>query len=145
MYREELTEAGIVKQSKDGIAEIIIPTSAHCEDCTAKVYCKPVSDNDRTIIVKDSVGLTTGEHVLVSISGSKVLRISFFLYGIPLFILVLGLICGFILFDTRKEFFSTIFSFLLLAIYYLIVKSRVGKINSPFELKIINQPNHKNL
>lgn len=145
MYKEELTESGIVKESKDGIAEIIIPTSAHCEECTAKIYCKPNSNSDRTITVRDSIGLKPGDFVLVSVFGSNILQTSFFIYGLPLLILISGLLLGFKLFDYQKEFFSTIFSFSLVAIYYFALKQRLKKISTPLESRIIIQRYAKNL
>jgi sigma-E factor negative regulatory protein RseC len=145
MYKEELTETGIVKESKDGIAEIIIPNSAHCEECSAKVYCKPNSNYDRTITVKDSIGLKPGDFVFVSVSGSNILQTSFFLYGLPILILISGLIAGLKLFDYQKEFFSTVFSFILVTIYYFALKLRLKKITFPLESRIIIQRENKNL
>lgn len=138
MYSEELIEEGIVKESKDGFATIVIPTSSNCEECSAKLYCKPTADKERTVTVEDPFGLKAGDFVVVSVSGNKIFQTSFVLYGLPLLILIFGLFLGMKLFDSQTEVFSTLFSFLLLAIYYLVIKFLFKKINPPFCLKIIN-------
>ncbi|MCA2004592.1 MAG: SoxR reducing system RseC family protein [Ignavibacterium sp.] len=139
MYNEELIEEGIVKSSKDGMAEIIISNSAHCEECSAKVYCKPNSGDNRTIIVHDTLGLKPGDFVLISVSGQKIFQTSFFLYGLPLIILILGLIMGFNIFDSQKELFSTLLSIVLLAVYFFLIKTLLDKFKYPFSLIKITQ------
>lgn len=139
MYNEELIEEGIVKSSKEGMAEIIIPNSAHCEECSAKVYCKPNSGDNRTIIVHDTLGLKPGDFVLISVSGQKIFQTSFFLYGLPLIILILGLIMGFNIFDSQKELFSTLLAIVLLAVYFFLIKTLLDKFKYPFSLIKITQ------
>ncbi|HQF41400.1 MAG TPA: SoxR reducing system RseC family protein, partial [Ignavibacteriaceae bacterium] len=84
MFKEELYEEGIVKESKNGFATVIITGSDHCEECTAKLYCKPGNSNERSLIVSDPYGAKSGDKVRVSIKGSKLISASFLLYGIPL-------------------------------------------------------------
>lgn len=139
MYNEELIEEGIVKSSKDGMAEIIIPDSAHCEECSAKVYCKPNSGDNRTIVVNDTLGLKPGDFVLISVSGKKIFQTSFFLYGLPLIILILGLFIGFNIFNSQKELFSTVLAIALLAVYFLLIKTLLDKFKYPFSLIKITQ------
>ncbi len=117
MYKEELTEDGIVKESKNGLATIIISHSDHCEECSAKIYCKPGNSNERSLIVKDPFGTYPGDKVRVSIKGSKILSASFMLYGIPLILLIGGLILGMQIFNDDKELFSTLLSIGLILIY----------------------------
>lgn len=143
MHKEKLTEQGIVIKSKAGVAEILIPTSAQCEECTAKIYCKPNTTYDRTITVIDSIGLKPGDFVFISVRGAKILQTSFLLYGLPIIILISGLLLGFKLFDYQKEFFSTSFSLILIALYYLALKFRLKKINSQFGLRVIINRNDK--
>lgn len=132
MYAEELTEEGIVKESKDGIATIVISDSDHCEECTAKVYCKPGNSTERSLIVKDSFGVKSGDKVRVSIKGSKILSASFMLYGIPLILLIGGLFLGMQIFASNKELLSTLLSIGIILIYLFIsyVFSKRSKQNS---------------
>lgn len=121
MYKEELYEDGIVKEVQDGIAEIVISDSDHCEECSAKVYCKPGSSNERSLVVKDPFGVHPGDKVRVTIKGSKILSASFLLYGIPLIILVAGIFIGLQIFTINKELFSTILAVGLISIYSLVL------------------------
>ena len=120
MYTEKLTEEGIVKESKDGIATIVISNSDNCEECTAKLYCKPGNSSERSLTVKDPFGVNTGDKVRVSINGSQILRVSFLIYGIPLILILAGLFTGIQLFQIHKELYSTIFAVGLVSIYILI-------------------------
>ena len=121
MYNEKLIEEGIVKESKDGIATIVISDSDNCKECTAKLYCKPGNSNERSLAVKDHLGVSTGDRVRVSIHGSQILRVSFLIYGIPLILLLVGLFLGVQFFQIHKELFSTFFAIGLVSIYILII------------------------
>ena len=121
MYTETLTEEGIVKESKNGIATIVISNSDNCEECTAKLYCKPGNSSERSLTVKDTFGVIVGDRVRVSINGGQILRVSFLIYGVPLILLLAGLFLGMQLFQIHKELFSTFFAVGLVSIYILII------------------------
>ena len=121
MYTEKLTEEGIVKESKDGIATIVISNSDNCEECTAKLYCKPGNSSERSLTVKDTFGVIAGDKVRVSINGSQILRVSFLIYGIPLILILAGLFFGMQVFQIHKELFSTFLAVGLVSIYILII------------------------
>ncbi len=122
MYKEELLEEGIVRESKDGIAKVIIVDSNHCEECSAKIYCKPVSGNEKELIVQDKLGTKTGDIVLISVPGRKILLASIFLYGIPLLLLIGSILLGLNLFENNKELLSTISALLILTAYFILLK-----------------------
>lgn len=130
MYTEELTEEGIVKESLDGIATIVISDSESCKECTAKLYCKPDNSNERSLTVKDTFGVIAGDKVRVSIHGSQILRVSFLIYGIPLILILAGLFVGVHFFQIHKELFSTLFAVGLVSIYILIIHFFDRKRNS---------------
>lgn len=144
MYTEELTEEGIVKDSKDGIATIVISNSDSCEECTAKVYCKPGNSNERNLVVKDPFGVNPGDKVRVSIKGSKVLSASFMLYGVPLILLVGSIFIGMQIFTYNKELFSALMGFGLVSIYsflFLIVsKHKRQNISSYPDIVFVSHP-----
>lgn len=117
MYNEKLIEEGIVKESKNGIATIVISDSENCKECTAKLYCKPGNSNERSLTVKDNFGVNTGDRVRVSINGSQILRVSFLIYGIPLILLLAGLFLGMQVFQINKELFSTLLAVGLVLAY----------------------------
>lgn len=134
MYKEELYEEGIVKESHDGIAEIVIANSDQCEECTAKLYCKPGSSNERSLTVTDPFGANPGDTVRVSIKGNKILKVSFLIYGVPLILILVGLFWGMHFFEANKELFSTLTALGLVSIYiaviFLIDKKKSREIRS---------------
>lgn len=117
MFNEELIEEGIVKISQNGIAEVIISNSGQCEECSAKIYCKPANSSERTLLVRDPFGAKTGDKVRVVIKGSKILSASFLIYGIPLILLLLGIFIGYYIFNENKELYSTLLGFSLIIFY----------------------------
>ncbi len=121
MYNEELTEEGIVKESKDGIATVVISKSDNCEECTAKLYCKPGNTKQRILTVNDPLGVNVGDSVKVSIKGSQILRVSFLIYGIPLILILAGLFLGMQVFQINKELFSTLLALGLVLAYTSII------------------------
>ena len=133
MYNEKLIEEGIVKESKDGIATIVISDSDNCKECTAKLYCKPGNSNERNLTVKDNLGVNTGDRVRVSINGGQILRVSFLIYGMPLILILAGLFVGMQFFQIHKELFSTFFAIGLVSIYILIIHFIDKKRNYPPE------------
>ena len=129
MYKELLYEEGIVKQSKDGIAEIIISDSNHCEECSAKIYCKPGNEKLRTILAKDPFNSKSGDKVIVKINGSRILKASIQLYGITLLLILAGIVVGMNLFTSNKEIYSTILGITLSGIYLIIISLTSKKTN----------------
>lgn len=121
MYNEELVEEGIVKLSKNGIAEVVISSSSSCEECSAKIYCKPGNSSERTLIARDPFGAKAGDKVRVVIKGSKILSASFLLYGIPLILLLIGIFVGYYLFSENKELYSSLFGIALVFVYSIII------------------------
>jgi sigma-E factor negative regulatory protein RseC len=142
MHTEELTEEGIVKESKDGIATIVISNSDNCEECTAKLYCKPGNSNERSLTVKDTLGVVAGDKVRVSIKGSQILRVSFLIYGVPLMLILAGIFFGMQFFQIHKELFSTFFAIGLVSIYLLIIhfidKKRNSRLQSYPEIVFVS-------
>lgn len=121
MYNEKLIEEGIVKESKGGIATIVISDSENCKECTSKLYCKPGNSNERSLTVKDPFGVNTGDKVKVSINGSQILRVSFLIYGMPLILILAGLFLGMQVFQINKELFSTLLAVGLVSTYTSVI------------------------
>ena len=142
MYKEELYEEGIVKKAKDGIAIISIQDSDKCEDCTAKIYCKPGSSEERNLTVRDSYGVHPGDKVRVVIKGSKILSASYMLYGIPLILLLAGIFLGLEIFKTNMELYSSLFAMGLVLIYmlFILLFRRKEKNTSYPEIVFVSSP-----
>jgi len=143
MYNEELTEEGVVKESANGVATIVISNSDNCEECTAKLYCKPGNSNERSLTVKDTFGVNTGDRVRVSINGGQILRVSFLIYGMPLILILAGLFLGMQVFQINKELFSTLLAVGLVLVYTSIIllvdKKKTHNIRSYPEVVFVNR------
>ncbi|MFH1195333.1 MAG: SoxR reducing system RseC family protein [bacterium] len=131
MYDEELIEKGIVIDSHNGIADIAIVDSANCEECSAKILCKPGKDNSfKTLRVDDKFNAAPGDEVTISIEGKKLLATSFLLYGVPLLLFVGGIFAGMHLFELSglKEVFSFFLGLILISIYFGAIFLHAGKL-----------------
>ena len=118
--KEELIEHGIVLKSENGYAEVQLVENDSCEECTAKIFCKPHEDNSKKLTIKDITGLTAGDKVTIVIPGRTILKASFNLYLYPLIILVLTLLLGTHYFDQQpnSEIYSFIIAVIAIVIYY---------------------------
>ncbi len=123
MNKEELIEEGVVLTSQDGKAEIMVINSDSCEECSAKIYCKPASEDKKTLLVKDPFGVKPGDKVKVSLQGANLFKASGVLYGIPLIILIGGILLGVTIFEnsSNKEVYAFLLSISACALYYLVV------------------------
>jgi sigma-E factor negative regulatory protein RseC len=140
MYKEELYEEGIVKEAHNGIAEIVISDSDHCQECSVKVYCKPGSSNERSLTVKDPFGVHPGDKVRVIIKGSKILSASFMIYGLPLLLLLAGVFIGMHLFNNNQEIYSSLLGIGAVTLYAvgIMIFSKKEKTNSFPEITFVS-------
>ncbi len=120
---EEIYEDGIVKEVKDGFALIILKESGACSACCAKALCSPGIDDEKTLTVKDPLGVHAGDTVRIAIKGKNILKASFLLYGIPLILFLAGIYAGMLYFEQQKELRGTVLGFLLTAAYAVILKT----------------------
>lgn len=121
MIDEELIEEGVVVHSENGIAEIVLNESESCEECSAKIFCKPSENKTKKMHVFDPYGACPGEKVKISISGTSVLKASFFLYGIPLILLLSTIIVGMYLMESssQPELFSFLLAVVVVCVYFM--------------------------
>lgn len=116
--QEEVTEKGIIVNSKDGFIEIELLENDNCEECSAKMYCSPKKDSSKTLRIKNPANYLEGDTVTISILGKNILKAAFNLYLYPLLLLVSSIFIGTKLFTTNTELFSFLLGILTLAIYY---------------------------
>ena len=114
--QEFLKDIGIVKSLNGTNIEIEIGSSDDCEECTAKLLCKPISDNKNILSVYTNDKFQIGDSVEVTVKGKSIFLFAFFLYGIPLIILIATLLLGlFVLGNTiNHELYSFAFSIITL-------------------------------
>jgi len=99
-HREILLEEGVVLElvpteaQAPARARVRLVAGEHCEGCPASGICRPDSDDRRVLDVVDPLGVTVGERVKVAVPGGAVLQASFLVYGLPLLLLVAGVVAG---------------------------------------------------
>ncbi|MBN2572204.1 MAG: SoxR reducing system RseC family protein [Ignavibacteriales bacterium] len=122
MAVEEFIESGKIVKIDGKFVDIELNTTDACEECTAKLFCKPKSDGKKIITAIDEIGVSIGDKVKISLAGKIVFKMSFLLYGIPLILLVVGIFAGLKLFDESDniELFSFLFGLVIMFFYYLI-------------------------
>ena len=122
MAGEILVEEGIVVSVAEGTAHVAVTQSESCEDCSAKIICKPKSENEKIIKVEDPLGVKPGDKVRIEVEGGALLSASFFLYGVPLILFLVGIFSGMSIFSNyaAKELYSFLFGIGLITVYYII-------------------------
>lgn len=133
MYHEELIEEGIVTQVNKGVAVVNLNDTGACSDCGAKMFCKPGDGEGKTLTAKDPYGVHPGDRVRVSVKGKSILTATFLLYGVPLVLLLVGIIWGMSIFNSNKELYSTLLGLGFIAVYSLIMSSFSKKKNNSKE------------
>lgn len=119
---EELVEEGIVVKSENGFVDIKLLPNYACEECTAKIICKPKKDSSRILNVKNTCGVQKDDKVIISIPGKTLFAAALNLYFYPLIILVVNIIIGLNIFTNFH--YTEVYAFLLgcifLSVYYFI-------------------------
>jgi len=136
--QEEIIEEGIVIKSEDGFVDVKIIENDNCEECSAKLFCKPKEDSTKILTIKDQIGLTKGEKVSIIISGNTLLKASFNLYLYPLLLLITSIFIGTKIFadSGNNELYSFLLGGSITVIYYLVF-FLLGIISKGIEPKIL--------
>lgn len=139
MYKEEFFEEGIVSDVTGGLATVTVLEKGSCEECSAKIFCKP-SDDKKKLTAKDTLGVKKGDLVRVAVRGKNVLAAVSMLYGIPLLLILSGIFAGYNYFTKNVELYSSLLGFGLTSVYaaavYII--SRFRKVNDSLIPEIIS-------
>lgn len=122
---EELVEHGIVVNTENGFAEVELLGNDNCEECSAKIFCKPREENSRTLKVTNSINLKNGDNVSISIKGKNLIAATLNLYFYPLLVLIISIFFGSRIFAdySPPELYSFLLGIALVAIYYFILFS----------------------
>ncbi len=141
---EEIKEKGIVNKINGSTVEVLMNSSEECEECTAKLFCKPTSNEKNILSITSNDKFQIGDFVEVAVKGKTVLLFTFFLYGIPLIMLIAILLIGlyFLRGIANNEFYSFAISMFLITVYYFLfnkfIKENVNFFNTPTIIKTDN-------
>lgn len=91
---EILEEHGVVLETSRGVAVVRIERAADCEECSAKLLCRTTPASERVLTIRDDIGVAVGDAVEIHVRGTSVLRASMLLYGVPLLLLLAGVVAG---------------------------------------------------
>lgn len=145
--KEEITENGIVINSANGLAEIALVESDNCEECSAKIICKPKEDNTKILTAADPFGVAPGDEVKISVEGKAILKATILLYGVPLVLLLLGISFGMHIFgdvNNLSELYSFLLGGSLAAVYFIvmyIISKKKGTSNSLPKIVLVKKFN----
>jgi len=141
MNKEKLFESGIVKNIDGTNIEVLINSNDNCEECTAKIFCKPTTEDQNILTVESDEKVQISDLVEIAVSGRTVLSFTFFLYGLPLLLLIALILFGMYLFQNSS--YSELFSFALgisaLAIYYILFNIIIKRNSKLFKHPIITK------
>ncbi|MFA8342152.1 MAG: SoxR reducing system RseC family protein [Rhodothermaceae bacterium] len=120
--KEEVFEEGFVVSIEEGYAHIDVTEGGDCEACNARAFCKP-KDDSRLLTVVDPLGVKPGDKIRFKIGGSTLFKASLLLYGVPLIILVGGILTGMELFSElpKTEAYAFLLGAVSTALYYGII------------------------
>lgn len=144
MNSENISEEGIVVSVEGSIASIAVTRNEGCDECHAKIICKPSSGKENMIKAVDNIGVKPGMTVRFEIKGGALLGASFNLYLVPLILVLAGIILGLSLFSgyAAKELYSFLFGAGLAIIYYVLLYAKSKKNpeteNLPKIISVIN-------
>lgn len=141
MKNEQIVERGRVISLKENNADVTIARSEHCEACDS-LFCSPKSNSERIITVSNKIKAKVGDEVEVSIGGDVLLKLSAFVYGLPILLIVGSVVFGLFIFDGKmKELYSAGLAAIVSTVYYIAMKyianRNKNKPNLPIITKII--------
>ncbi|MCK5511718.1 MAG: SoxR reducing system RseC family protein [Thermodesulfovibrionia bacterium] len=136
-----IEETGIVTKIDGDMAKVAVQKRGACEGCAARGVCE-TSDDGMEIEAINSVQAQIGQTVKVSIKPQTYLKGTFFVYGIPLVVFIIGIIIGK---NIGEKYFKTISSdivsfivgFCVLFISFVVVKAWSKKAETKVEYKPI--------
>ena len=100
---DSAVEKGIVARIKEDKALVRLLQADACEQCGARIFCRPTPEGERELWVVNSINAEAGEHVKIVETDNFMLRLALMQFGVPL----LGLVSGILItgcFDTSSFF-----------------------------------------
>ncbi len=90
---EIAVESGIVIQTQGDRALVRLLENEACEECNARIFCRPGTDGVREMHVYNRVKAGVGDRVDIVEIGNILLKMSLMQFGVPLLGLMLGILC----------------------------------------------------
>jgi len=139
MKNEQIVELGRVVSLKENNADVMIARSEHCEACDS-LFCSPKNNSERIITVSNKIKAKVGDEVEVSIGGDVLLKLSAFVYGLPILLIVGSVVLGLFIFKgNMKELYSAGLAAVVSVLYYIAIKFVANRNKSKPNLPIITK------
>jgi len=122
MKGEDIYEEGIVIRSSEGTATVMVMDGESCHECGAKMFCSAADGKENTVTVRDPLGAHAGDTVRFVIRGEIMFKAAALLYGIPLVLILGGILTGMYLFDPGlmpRELWAFLLGLSAAGLYYL--------------------------
>ena len=123
MKGEDIYEDGVVLSSENGKALVAVSGRESCHECGAKMFCASSGGNENTVEVQNPLGAQAGDFVRFVIRGEIMFKAAAYLYGIPLVLILAGIMTGMYLFDPGlmpRELWSFLIGLAAAGAYYLV-------------------------
>lgn len=119
-----MQQTGIVKETKHGVASVMITRSSACgESCASCGLCP---GQTAVVEAQNGVNAAAGDTVIIDMPDKKVLGAAFLVYIVPLIFLIAGYFLGGVIFKT--EAMSIVSGLFLMALSFLIIAASDRKI-----------------
>lgn len=126
-----IEHAGIVKEIKDGYAEVKIIQNSACSACHAKGACTAADKSEKTVSVKlNNININIGDSVIIEGTTSMGFKAVFYAFVMPFILLMTILITVYVI--TDNELYSALLSLLSLIPYYLLLNLFKNKMKNKF-------------
>jgi sigma-E factor negative regulatory protein RseC len=94
---QRLTKIGVVRAVQGRIALVVTRLEPECESCKARHTCSSLGGGgaDMEVRARNTVGAQVGDVVTISLGSAPFLKLTFFVYMVPILALVGSALCGY--------------------------------------------------
>ncbi len=133
------TEEGTVIRVHASAAWVKTIKTSACESCEAKSSCHTLGGgNEMEIEAVNEIGAKIGDHVVIGFETASLLKVSFLVYMLPIFFMILGAVIGKELahaYNYDESSISAIFACFFFAVAFLLIRFTGKRISTRDEYK----------
>jgi sigma-E factor negative regulatory protein RseC len=128
-----ITEYGIVTQATPETARVKTNRTAACQGCAGKDSCGTMHrGQEMTVDVPNTLGVRTGDAVVIGIQTKPALLLTFLVYVVPILFLVIGALIGDAvapLLKINASFLAMVLGFLSFGTVFFILHKKSAALN----------------
>jgi positive regulator of sigma E activity len=139
LSQEKIVEKGTVVEINEKSVNVVMMKNDHCESC-GSMFCNLNGKEQPVVETQKREDIKVGDIVEVTIGGDQVLNISFFIYGVPIIILIATIIVGLRVFTgANAELLSVGIAVGIIVVYYFIFNLVAKRIKDNIKLPKITR------